>query len=446
MRRLRNILLLCAAFALLLPGPVRAEKASRLPDWFQIEYKAAEHTLENDKKFVSKDQITTCQSQVDSEINALADAFEAEQAPLMKANSNPQRNARLDIHIVHSVSGHSAMSFLVLARESYNRKQQQSPCASRVYDMETGERIFLTDLMDEDSEGWDLLAEAVFEGLGHYFPGENCDTAALNALCARDALLNTAFALEPACLTLYWEARTLYPDHPALMRVSVPYRAMAGMLTDYGVLQTDNSMYKMVALTFDDGPAYGTTATLLNNLRRAGAKATFFLVGDRIGEYEDITLRENDEGHSLQSHHFKHTDTTKSTPARIQAYTERFYNTLTALTGQAPRMLRPPYGLDEPFVQARVNLPIIQWDVDTKDWTGKSSQGVLGVVKSETRDGSIILMHDIKDNTPESGKLAAEWLRENGYLCVRVEDLFLHYGVEMEPNHVYYSVPTENND
>ena len=440
MRRLEKMLLLLLACVLLPPLAARAEKASSLPAWFRITYKAAEHTLANDKKFISKDQITTCQPAVDAEINALADAYEADRAPNMKSNSNPQRNARLDIHIVHSVSGRSAMSFLVLARESYNRKQQQSPCVARTYDMETGERIFLADLFDEDSEGWDLLGESVYETLSNYFPGESCDVDQLNALCAREALENAAFTLEPVCLTVYYEARLLFPDHPGLMRVSVPYRAMAGMLTDYGALQTDNSMYKMVALTFDDGPAYGTTATLLNNLRRSGAKGTFFLVGDRISEYTDITLRENDEGHSLQSHHFKHTDTTKSNAARIQSYTKQFYDALTKVTGTAPRMLRPPYGLDEPFVKARVNLPIIQWDVDTKDWTGKSPQGVLSVVKSETKDGSIILMHDIKDNTPESGKLAAEWLRENGYLCVRVEDLFIQYGVEMEANRVYYSV------
>ena len=103
-------------------------------------------------------------------------------------------------------------------------------------------------------------------------------------------------------------------------------------------------------------------------------------------------------------------------------------------------MLRPPYGLDEPFREAKVNLPIIQWDVDTKDWTGKTTAAVMSVVRNETRDGSIILMHDIQEKTPESAKQVAKWLKENGFICVTVEDLFLHFRQEMRPNAVYYSV------
>ena len=182
------------------------------------------------------------------------------------------------------------------------------------------------------------------------------------------------------------------------------------------------------------------TAALLNHLRHYSAPSTFFLVGDRIAEYKDIVLRENDENHSLQSHHFKHTDTTKSNPGRIQSYTKQFYQALSTLTGTTPIMLRPPYGLDEPFREAKVNLPIIQWDVDTKDWTGKTTAAVMSVVRNETRDGSIILMHDIQEKTPESAKQVAKWLKENGFICVTVEDLFLHFRQEMRPNAVYYSV------
>jgi len=201
----------------------------------------------------------------------------------------------------------------------------------------------------------------------------------------------------------------------------------------------------MAALTFDDGPAYSTTATLLNNLRRNGAQATFFLVGERIPEYADIVLRENDENHSLQSHHYKHSDTSKSTIPRIQEYTRKMYDVMTETFGLAPWMLRAPYGIFDYFIKAKVNLPLIEWDVDTKDWTGKGSKAVLSVVKELTQDGSIILMHDIKDNTPESGRLAAEWLYEHGFMCVTMEELFIQYQEEMIPNKIYYSVDTKGN-
>ena len=440
MKRFAALLLALA----LLPAAAFAEKAASLPAAFRVKYETLER-LEGKKKdhFVSKEHVTTCQPAVDAEINALADAYDAEREPEMKTSSNPKRNSRLDIHVVHSVTGDRVVSFLVLARESYKRKQVQSPFTTRTYDMSTGERLYLTDLFPEDSPAWDVLAEAVGEGLTNYFPQIEASPEKLAALTSQTALENAEFMLGPVSLSLHYEAKELYKDKPSLMRVVIPYAKLRGMMTDFGEAQTDNSNYKMAALTFDDGPAYGTSATLLNYLRQEGVQATFFLVGDRIDEYADIVLREHDENHSLQSHHYKHTDTTKSTNARIQTYTKRFYDTVTKLYGLAPVMLRPPYGLDEPFIKAKVNLPIIQWDVDTKDWTGKSKSAVMSVVRDETKDGSIILMHDIKEKTPDSAKAVAEWLHENGFLCVTVEELFAQYGQEMLPNHNYYSVKTD---
>ena len=432
---------ICLLVLLLLPLSALSEKLSSLPGCFSIEYRVDERTQGKDQSFVSKEYIKTCRSEVDDFISGLVDAYDAEMSPLLKdAGGSPRRNSRLDIHVVHSVSGQSVMSFQVLARESYRRKQLQSPFQCHTFDMETGEEIFLTDLFPEDSEAWDLMGEMVYENLNAYFPHLAADEETLLALCRREALENTPFMLGTVCLSLHYEAKLLYPEQPSLMRVTIPYQALQGMMTEYGQRQTDNSMYKMVAVTYDDGPTYSTTASLLNELRYFGSQATFFLVGDRIAEYTDIVLRENDENHSLQSHHFKHTDTTKSNAARIQSYTKQFYQAITTIAGLPPRMLRPPYGKDEPFAQAKVNLPIIQWDVDTKDWAGRTPQAVLSVVKSETKDGSIILMHDIVEETPKTSKLVLEWLREHGFLCVTVEDLFIHFGQEMKPNHVYYSV------
>ena len=441
-RTLKRVLATALVLLMIFPMTARGEKLKKLPDYFQVKYQTIEHYENGKESFVSKEHITTCRGDVDEEINGLVDDFDAEMGPLLRPDEaeNPRRNSRLDVHVVHSVSGESCVSFLVLARETYRRVQKQSPFVTRTFDMATGRQLSLSDFFDDYSEAWDILAEHVYSQLSAYFPQEEADEETLNALCDRDALEGTPFMLGPVGLTLHYEARTLYPSHPSLMRVFVPYTAIRGYMTDYGFRQTDNSMYRMVALTFDDGPAYATTANLLNYLRQGGAVATFFLVGERIAEYEDITLRENDENHSLQSHHFKHSDTTKSTPARIQAYTQRAYDTFTQLFGLAPVMLRPPYGLSEPFVQAKVNLPIIEWDVDTKDWTGKSTAGVLSVLKTEVKDGSIILMHDIKENTPDAARAVVDWLKQNGYLCVTVEDLALQYGQHLQPNRVYFSI------
>ena len=439
---LKRFLLFFLALVFFFPSAARGEKEKTLPAAFTVKYETVERMENGKKTFISKDRISTLRADVDEEINALADAFDRQLSPLLQPDEsgNPRRNSRLDIHIVHSLSGDSCVSFLILARESYRRVQKQSPFETRTYDMATGQLITLSDLFPQDSEAWDVIAETVFEELYSYYPKETPDEKTLLSLCTLEAIRETPFTLGPVSLTLHYEAKTLYPSHPCLMRVTIPYTALRGMMTDFGARQTDNSKYKMVALTFDDGPAYSTTATLLNYLRQAGAQATFFLVGERIPEYADIVMRENDENHSLQSHHYKHSDTSKSTPARIQAYTQRFYDTLTQTVGTAPWVLRPPYGISDPFIQARVNLPLIEWDVDTKDWTSKSASAVLSVVKNETKDGSIILMHDIKENTPDSAKQVMSWLKSNGFLCVTIEELFIQNGQPFLPNRVYFSI------
>ena len=429
-----------AGDAAVLPAVRASEKVDSVPMRLRVSYQVNEQLINGKQSFVYKETVKTSLPQVDEAVNALADQYEAALSGNLQASKNPKRNSRLDIHILHSKRGLKALSFLVLARTSLNRKQLSSPFETRVFDMESGGSVALADLFPQDSPAWDLIAQEVKKGLNAYFPKEQANADALNALCRRDAIQSAPFMLGPVCLTLHYEAGALYKGKPTLMQVRIPYGLLRDMMTDYGRELTDNSMYKMAALTFDDGPSYTNTINLLNNLRQAGAQATFFLVGDRIEEYKDVVMRENDENHSLQSHHYKHVDADKSTVERVQSYTKKFYDALTGAVGTAPVMLRAPYGNFKMFKKAKVNLPFIEWDVDTKDWTGKSSSGVLSVVKELTKDGSIILMHDIKDKTAESARRAMEWLESKGFLCISVEDLFTYNGQPMTPNKVFFRI------
>ena len=316
-----------------------------LPEAFSVTYKTEDRFVNHKRGFVSKEHIAAANPAVASEINALVDAYDEQYAPALKGSDNPKRNSRLDIHVVHSVTGTKWVSFLVLARQSYARKQLSSPFTARAYDMDTGRQLVLTDVVQDTPEAWDILSAAVREQLSAYFPNEEANVDTLNRLCSREGLLNTPFMLTPAALTLHYEASALYPGHPTLMRVTVYYSALAGVLTDEARVQTDNSAYSLVALTFDDGPSYTPTARLLNNLRHTGAVGTFFLVGSRIDEYMDVAMRENDENHSLQSHHYVHTNTEKSTPERIRNYSQRVYDKIASIAGKPPIMMRPPDGL-----------------------------------------------------------------------------------------------------
>ena len=55
-------------------------------------------------------------------------------------------------------------------------------------------------------------------------------------------------------------------------------------------------------LTVDDGPDPTTTPALLEVLRRHGARATFFLIGERAAAHPELVARTAAEGHELGNH------------------------------------------------------------------------------------------------------------------------------------------------
>ena len=59
-------------------------------------------------------------------------------------------------------------------------------------------------------------------------------------------------------------------------------------------------------------------------------------------------------------------------------------------------------------------------------------------VKKAIQDGDIILCHDIKDNAPTSTARVVEYLEENGYMLLTIDELFAKDGVELQPDTVYY--------
>src|SRR5689334_5639670 len=59
-----------------------------------------------------------------------------------------------------------------------------------------------------------------------------------------------------------------------------------------------------VALTFDDGPAPIFTRQILDELRAAGAHATFFVVGEHAQRYPDLVRAELAGGNAVGNHTF----------------------------------------------------------------------------------------------------------------------------------------------
>ena len=91
------------------------------------------------------------------------------------------------------------------------------------------------------------------------------------------------------------------------------------------------------------------------------------------------------------------------------------------------------------MIKAKGGMPLIQWSVDTYDWREERTNAtILKNVKKQFTDGDIVLMHDIKEKTPDTAKVLVQWLQEKGYLLLTIDEIFAKDGVVLEPDTVYY--------
>lgn len=334
------------------------------------------------------------------------------------------------------VTGTKTASFLVLSHVFRDQRQTCVDFAARVYDVETGGRLDLSDFFSAGAYG--LIAGEIRAQLTAYFPAEAPDLEALNALCALETIGATPFVLSPAYLTLIYRADALYAGKTTLMFVRVPYTRLTGWMTQLAQKETDNSRYKTAALTFDDGPARGVTARMLLTLREGCAIGTFFNLGENNRASADYIAWEHDAGCAVESHTYKH-DYNSLDQESINKYRDRFAREQEAVIGVAPRLMRAPGGNDLLYSRCGVGLPIIRWNC----LSGDASKEVdvdqcvsrcIGLLKPH----SDILMHNIRHPSVEIAEQIIKRLKARGYLFVTAEEQLLLNGVTPQNDVVYF--------
>lgn len=397
-------------------------------------------TTQKNKSVIRLWTLDTYDDKVDAELAALTQAYVDRLGPtLQKAANTTSKNSRLEVEVRYSRTGLTWMSFLVQARTTYHRELIGQEITSRTYDMMTGERVLLTDIFDEASEGWNILRSAVDAKVREYFPGEEPDEAALAALLTDEGLRSLDFTLHGLSLVVHIPAGSMYAGRNTLIEVPLYYPQIRPHMTMKAYMETDNlTYYKTVALTFDDGPDRTNTTKTLNNLLEMGGRATFFVLGNRIRDNADLVQREHDEGHAVASHNYTHGDVSKMSTASIRSQKTRFNDACYPVLGITARYSRVPYGLCNDMIKAKADVALIQWSIDTYDWRDRSTATIMKNVKKQFTNGDIVLMHDIKDKTPETAKTMIQWLQENGYMLLTIDELFAKDGVSLEVDTVYY--------
>jgi peptidoglycan/xylan/chitin deacetylase (PgdA/CDA1 family) len=183
---------------------------------------------------------------------------------------------------------------------------------------------------------------------------------------------------------------------------------------------------RYVALTFDDGPSM-YTPRVLRLLRRARARATFFVVGSRAAARPDLVRAESLLG-VVGNHTWTHPRlVTLARRDLIRQLLRTQAAIVRATGGMRPRLFRPPYGVGTPAETAAVHalgLVDVRWSVDSFDSRpGATAGSVVRNVLAELRPGAIVLLHEIHPWTVRALPRVLRALRRRGLTPVTIPEL-----------------------
>jgi peptidoglycan/xylan/chitin deacetylase (PgdA/CDA1 family) len=188
----------------------------------------------------------------------------------------------------------------------------------------------------------------------------------------------------------------------------------------------DCSVVKCVALTFDDGPT-PYTDRLLGILNDAGAKATFFEIGNKVAANPAGAKRVVDAGMELGSHTWEHPNMTTIPIDAVPAQFSKANDAIKAATGQTPKLWRPAGGLTDDAVNkiaAQYGLAAILWDVIPFDWMNDSNTAATRyMLMTQIKPNSVVLFHDTYSSTVDLVEQFIPVLKANGYHMVTVSQM-----------------------
>lgn len=159
-----------------------------------------------------------------------------------------------------------------------------------------------------------------------------------------------------------------------------------------------------IALTFDDGPD-DHTPQVLDLLARYGAKATFFVLGEKAAKHPELIRRAVAEGHRVENHSWSHAHLEQLTEAEAREELSSTTASIMAAGAPAPVFVRAPYGGTNPTVLqqiAELRLKVIRWTIDTKDWRGANPTEITTAVLEHLAPDAVVLMHDGLRHTPNT--------------------------------------------
>lgn len=163
----------------------------------------------------------------------------------------------------------------------------------------------------------------------------------------------------------------------------------------------------LVALTFDDGPAVGTTPRLLRILKSTRTDATFFMVGQRVRSAPEEARLVARSGFVVANHTWSHPRLTSLSNGAIAGQLSSTRDELRRHGIRPSNLMRPPYGLIDDRVRRVVQsagLRPVLWTIDSRDWEPSTAGQIAARILRglRWRGTNIVLQHDGVRRSPTS--------------------------------------------
>ncbi len=195
----------------------------------------------------------------------------------------------------------------------------------------------------------------------------------------------------------------------------------------------------VVAFTFDDGPNPVYTPQLLDIFRHAGAKATFFMIGQQIDANPATAAAVHAGGHEIGNHTFTHPRLTQLAPDAARAELVHTDERIQRITGMLVRTFRPPF-LDVNDEILILAAELGYWTIGavnlgTRDWEQPGIDHIVAQTRASVGSGSILVFHDgfgDRSQSVEAVRILVAELAAQAYGFVTVSELLALAGAGVE--------------
>ena len=154
---------------------------------------------------------------------------------------------------------------------------------------------------------------------------------------------------------------------------------------------------RRVALTFDDGPDPEATPRLLEVLGARAVRATFFLIGERAARHPEVARATVAAGHEIGNHTWHHKNAWFLGPAATAAEIVGGARLVGEITGEVPRLYRPPWGIVNVAALStvrRAGFTTVLWSMQSEGLRPRSPAHQLRYCAQRLHDGAILDLHD----------------------------------------------------